>query len=1027
MSIKRVELHGHSTYSMLDGYGTPEQIAARAVELGWHACAQTDHGNCYGHVPWQKACRDAGIKPIFGCEFYIVEDSTVRSKYNESLGNESFPHITVLAKTQQGYRNFLKLMEEAWRRFYYKPRIDRELLFRYQEGLIVLTGCPTGWPSRMIDNGDIDGAYEWIKAVRDNCETSFVELVMQPGYGPSEKSAWHLFDIADKLGMRVVGTGDSHFPRADDHQVQDLMLHINFKIPVGQPKGVTLPSYQYYCSGDELLDRGMRMFAGGEEKYGYPAFDHSRTKAAIELSCEIADMCDVQITKAKSVMFPGLDRPASDVLWDLILKGLDDRISHGQIAEENRQVYLDRAKHEFDVITRKGFEHYMLAVADICNWVRSQNSLVMCRGSAGGCVILFLVGASQTDSIEHDLSFERFYDDTRPDPPDVDMDFETSMRQKVIDRIFEQYGKEYCSQVLALSLIRAKVAVVDTAQVYCIPRSEYEALSMTLDSKDDDFDGQIEELTDPEVIEVLNKHPRLRIAARLMGQVRQSTIHAAGVIVSSEPLHESIAVIEPPGKPPVSSVDKHGAAALGFLKFDLLSVSAYDVTANAARMVGLTMQDLYNLKFDDPEVYKLAKEGGVVGVFQLDGAALKVGAEIGLDTFADSYAASALCRPGAMQFVGLYKDNKENPERFEAYLSHMDPRAAAIVRPTYGVVLYQEQMMAMARQLAGMDWPTVHKLRKRVAAASFNGHTLGAEFGDPFINGCVENGIRKEEAEHWWEAIKQHGIYSFNKSHCVTYAYVSYWMLWLKRYHPDAYYAAYLAQEGVNGKNNWLMKRLIAEWRTRGGKIQMISKARPTVSFSLSQPGVICGGWMNLNGVGESTAKIVAANGPYKTWAELSHVLPPSVYGQLVETGMTGEMTNNTARLLHLAPWFPVRETQQVIKDAVDPFRKPYGIHAPGQLPWGQRAFDINVAGYVSTRYKKPRTGSFKGDQIIYTLEDETGTIVARVSTKRKEMQVKVKDAWEIGDYVVANGFWTGDGTLFVANFVPIRKWNALT
>lgn len=1021
-------LHAHTTYSMLDGYGTPEQIAERLTHLGQTACAITDHGNCYGHIPYQSAMQTADIHPVFGCEFYIVDDSSQSSsKFIKSLGVNGFPHITVIARTQAGYRNFLKLMEESYKRFYYKPRIDLELLCKYQEGLIVLTGCPTGFPTRYIEAGKIDEAHAFIKTIRDRCERSYVEMVMQPGYPPSEIACMPLIDIAEDLGMQVVATGDSHFPRPEDHKYQDLLLHITFKVPVGQVKPVTLPPYQYYSSALRMYERGIEMFDNATEIHGYRPVESEWLCKAIELSDDIAHECQVEISKAKSIAFPKPVGVTSDaMLREWMLEGLAMRKNTGKIPEGMEDAYLERAEREFDVISRKGFSDYMLAVGDVCRWAKAQDTLVMCRGSAGGSVLLWAIDASETDPIAHDLSFERFYDDTRPDPPDVDMDFETWVRPKIIEYIFQKYGHEHCAQILALSLMRAKVAVVDTAQAYCIPKSEYAALSLALDSKDDDFDGQLEDLTDPAIMDVVRKHPRLRDAGGLMGQVRQGTIHAAGVIVSAEPLHELIAVLEQPGKPPVSSVDKHAAAKLGFLKFDFLSVSAFDVLANACRKVGIKMADLYALDFDDPKVYETAKRGEVVGVFQLDGAALKVGEQIGLDKFEELYAASALCRPGAMEFVPLYKKNKEQNDAFEAYIANMDPRAAAIVRPTYGVVLYQEQMMAMARQLAGFDWPKVHKLRKRVAAASFNGHALGAEFEDPFMDGCEKNGIPRKEADAWWSAIKQHGIYSFNKSHCVTYAIVSYWMLWVKTYYPDAYYEAYLAQEGQNGKNPLLMKRLIIEWKKKGGKMQVFSRKRPTVHFTSPEPGLLCGGWADISGIGEVTAQKIIDNGPYGSWAEVATMVPTRVYGEIVETGMTGEMTDNIGKLLHLAPWFPVGKTTPDIIREVEPYRISHAIHTPAELPIGEQKFSVKVSGYVSTRFKKPRTGSFKGEQLIYTIEDETGIVSARVSTRNKDMQIKVKDAWEVGDYVVAQGWWSGDGTLFISEFIMVKKWNAV-
>lgn len=1023
-----VHLHAHTTYSPLDGYGTPKQVVDRVKSLGHKAVAITDHGNCYGHVAMDKAARDAGIKPIFGCEFYLVENAEERGRYQAGLGVEGFPHITILARTQEGYENFLKLINDASKHFYYYPLIDRKMLYRRQKGLIVLSGCPTGWPTRLIAQGREEDALRFVKDLRDNCEQAYVECVPSPGYDPSESATSVLFDIARELHMRAVLTGDAHFPRPEDHIVQNLMLHIAFKTPYNAPMRVQLAPYYYYCSASELMQRACDASNSGAEKYKRRILANEELYDALAASGDIADSCDVEIAKGRSVSFPKRgSTPPGEALWKAIVDGADERISDGMLDPAKRGAYLARAKREFDVIDAKGFSDYLLAITDICRWAKEQDTLVMCRGSAGGCQILWLTGASETDAIEHELSFERFYDENRPDPPDVDVDFETWMKPAVIKYIVDTYGQDHCASILALGLMRSKVAVIDTANVLNIPRTEYEPLTMALDSKDDELDKQMDDITDPQIVELLRKYPMLKLASKLVGQVRQASIHAAGILVSADPLYKCIAQIEVPGKAVVSSVDKHGAAALGLLKFDLLSVMAFDVTAAAARAVGLKMKDLYRLKFNDPAVYDTAKRGLAVGVFQLDGAALEVGHQIGLDEFSELYAASALCRPGASDFVGLYAENKSNAQQFQAYLDGMDPRMAAIVRPTYGVVAYQEQMMAMAR-VAGFDWPTVHKMRKRVAASSFHGFALGKEFGEPFVNGCVKNGIRREEAERWWEAIKQHGVYSFNKSHCVTYAYVTYWMLWLKTYHKEAYYTAFLAAEGAQSSPNpMLMKRLVSEYRRTGGKVAIVSYKSPTKTFTSPAPGIIVGGWGNLRGVGEATAEAVVGGAPkggYASWDDVGRRLPKNVYGLLVETGTTRIMRPNPSKLLYLAQWFPVIETAKEVEDALKSI--PHRLVRPGNLPYGRSQTDVLVRGYISTKWKKPRTGSFKGDQYLYTLEDETGVIVARVSSQRKELQHELKEKWFVGHYVVAMGWWTGDGTLFVQKYIIVRKADML-
>jgi len=1013
-----VNLHAHTTYSFLDGYGKPDQIVSRLQELDQKASAITDHGNIFAHVPVGKAMIKAGIKPIYGCEFYIVDNMFVKEgKHQKSLGVDGERHVTVFAMTQNGYTNLLKLSTLSWHDgFYYKPRIDWQTLAKYQEGLCVLSGCVGGYPSTLILKKGPEAAYNFILERRAQIEHYYIELIPQPGLGISTETFPVLMDIAMATNTPMVMTSDAHFPRPEDHIGEDTMLCIGLRTTMmDKERKIKLEGYQHYGNEVDILKRVY------DQMLGMMTPEREQMLiGAIHNTGIIADNCEVEIPHAKQLLFPGIgEKDDATVLWSWVEDGFRHRRAQGWIDDTNEGIYRERAHMEFSLMKEKGFCHYILCLTDICRWAKAQDTLVMCRGSAGGCLLLWLLGCSETNSVLHDLDFNRFMDVSRMDPPDIDVDFETKMKQPVYEYISKKYGADNVCQILALGLIRARVAVQDVAAVYGIPREEYSPLSAALDSKDDDVDLQIANLRDPAALAVLHKYPIFGMIDQLVGQARQNTIHAAGVLISSEPLTNTIAVCEQPGKPRVSSVDKHGAMDLGFLKLDLLTVMQYDVLADAVRAIGANMSWLYNLRFDDAEVYRLAKTGRVTGVFQLDGAAIRIGSQIGLDRFDEIYAVSALCRPGAADFVPLYQDNKFNPQAFQKFLTGVHPLAADIVRPTYGVLLYQEQVMKICNRLGKIPMDRVQKLRKRIANASFHGKELGAEYGDDFVRGAMENGCTESEAKHWWEAIKAHGIYSFNKAHCVTYGIVGYWMLYMMSHYPAAYFESYLKHEGASSSSNQLlMKRLIREFRRHGGEVQMIDPVLSRSSFYSPRPGLIVGGWRNLSGIGENTAEKIMAGGPYRDWKHLQQNLPVGLYYKLHEAGMTGAMRQNVPAMVELAPWMPVQFTgpqEQKIREQL-------GLARPSDLPEGEKlSGDSLVCGYVTAIQKKARTGHFKGETIIYVCEDETGAIEFRIPYKQTQLAQSFRNCIKLGDFIAIQGWWAGE-MMFLKNYELLHR-----
>ena len=1000
---------------MLDGYGKPNEIVERICELGHKSIAQTNHGNIFGHVPLEQAARKANINPIFGCEMYVVEDMAERkSRYIPSLGVNANPHVTVLAMNQIGYANLLKLSTLSWEDgYYYKPRVDWNILAKYQEGLCILSGCVAGWPSSLIINKSESEAHAFIALQRQRIEHFYVEIIPEPGLSISHQTMPVLIEIARDLNIPLVMTSDAHFPRSDDHQAEDTLLCVSLGTTMKDTnRKIKLPEYQFYCDEQELMDRALQTLSG-------QAIDINVLAQAMHNTGVIADICNVEIPKAKPLLFPGLfDKDSAHTLWDNVQTGLANRVEQGRINAADIPAYQERAAMEFAVIRDKQFCDYLLTVTDIVAWAKRQNSIVVCRGSAGGCLLLFLLGCSETDSVMHDLDFSRFMDYTRSDPPDIDIDFQSDMRERVIQYISDTYGKDNVCQIMALATIRAKQAVQDVAAVHGISRDEYAPLAAAMDSKDDDVELQIANLRDPAALAVLAKYPIFNMIDGLVGQCRQSSIHAAGVLISSEPLTNSIAVCRQPGKPAVSSVDKYGAAYLNFLKLDALTVSALDVIADTLKAIGANTEWLYRLPFDDAASYELAMSGKVAGVFQLDGSAMRIGKETRLDSLNELFAASALCRPGAMEHVPTYVRNKFNAQTFNQYLNSVHPIAAEVVKPTYGVLVYQEQLMQICNRLALMPMPEVQKLRKRVSAATTFMKELGEEFKTPFYNGCKANNVQPGEIEYWWNAIRSHGLYGFNRAHAATYGIVGYWMLYLKAHYPEAYFASFLNREGASSSSNpLLMKRLIREFRQTGGKIILLDPAQSATSFRSigynTNAPTIAGGWSNIAGIGQSQANAIIANGPYKSWQDAQSRIPPTVYYKLYECGITGHLPYNQAGVLQLAPWMPVL----AVGEAEQEIKRQINGDSPALLPESeQMRGKPTLCGYVTAKYKKARAGHFKGETIIYVLEDTEGAIEFRVSSKQTALASRAKADLLIGDYVALTGWWSGD-FLFISDY----------
>lgn len=1007
-------LHAHTTFSFLDGYGTPKQVSERLRDLGHTSCAITDHGNVVGHVPVGDAMRSLGINPVYGCEFYICDDMTQKGKHAPSLKIETtknspgpLPHITVLAKNQKGYENLLLLSTASFREgFHYKPRIDHGTLIKHQEGLVVLSGCPGGYPSRMIELGLHEEAWNLINWLRNNIENYYIEVTPSPGYDTSHKVTDVLFSWAKTAGIPVIMTADAHFPNPEDHRAQDLLLAVGLRKTVDDPtRELKLPDYQFYGDSIDILARSLSVCQST------PIEDQIQ---AINNSAIVGDSCQVEIPKGKPVSFPKIPvgKTSGEILREKCWGGLHQKISHLWVSIDDLNTYWDRTEKELSTIESRGFSDYMLAVADVVNETKSNGGLVNLRGSAGGSMILWLLNCSNTDPIAHGLSFERFYDDTRPDPPDVDIDFEKSSRPFAIDYVSHLYGKEKVAQIAGLSQMKGKGAVQNLCFGLGIHRNVYQPISDLLET------DATEESAINVMAPLIEKYPQVReLLPKVMGQLKTTTIHAAGILISSEPLYKCVGIMNGGDDQPVASVDKRGAAKLGLLKMDFLNVQALDVVGTAARLIcevtgTHSIEWLYSIPLNDPRVFLTAKSGLLAGVFQLDGAsAWKAAQAIGIDSFEDLVAASVLCRPGAIENISLYRKHKEDPQLLDRYLSQFNKNAAEIVRETNGVLMYQEQVMRFAREIAGLDWLLVHKLRKQVGdKAGLNpltGDAWRAEWSKLFVDGCKNTvGMSEEEALHWWSSIETHGGYSFNKSHGVSYGVVGYWMLWLKTYWPAQFYEAFLKLES---DNDFLRKRLIFEFKKMGGSVFMLDPVHSRKSFRSVGTKTLYGGYEDIRGIGTVTARKIENLGPFEDWSSMLNAFPKSIAAQ-IQASNFWDIDNCVPSLISvLAPWFPIPGMP-----ATDLFELTRRGIAPCSFLTPDPISSVVVGGYVTTK-------DFKSDRVVFSIEDSKSMIQVRVSKKNISGNIgKICRSLNIGDFVAVDGWWSGD-CLFVSDISVIR------
>ncbi len=759
-----VHLHVHSEYSILDGACRIPALAARAAELEMPAVTLTDHGSLAGAVELTKEAAKHGVKPIVGCEVYVADDRRALQK--------GYAHLTLLAESNEGYGNLIKLSSLGYLEgYYYKPRVDWELLERHGAGLIALSGCLSGRVCKALEESrpsDAEAELDRLAHVfgRDNVyvELQNAHLEVQGRILPQ------LTQLAERAGLPTVATGDVHYLRHEDARAHEALLCIQSGDSLKNPNHWRFDTdHFYFKSPDEMaLD-----FPGNED--------------ALRRTLEVAERCNVEIELGRIRLphfpVPG-DRDAFEYLVELCERGLEKR--YGRVTPELQ----DRLRFELKTIKEMGFADYFLIVSDFVGFAKRNGiSVGPGRGSAAGSLAAYSLDITDVDPIRYGLLFERFLNPARKDLPDMDIDFAVEGRERVINYVAEKYGRDRVAQIITFGTMAARAAVRDAGRVLEVPYGVVDRIAKLIPEGPgqtlDDCLKPGQELkqaydADPVAREIVD------LAKPLEGLVRQDGIHAAGVVIGAEPLADVVPLQQKGSdQEVVTQFSMKNVEALGLLKVDFLGLRNLDVIDKAVALVGDL--DIAKIPLDDRRTYEMLARGESTGVFQFESSGMRDALRAVKPTeFEDVIALVALYRPGPMAYIPVYARRKNGQEA----VSYIDQRLKPITGDSYGICIYQEQYMQIAKQLAGFSPAEAETLRRAIGKKI---HELMASLKDKFLEGCATNGVTPSVADQLWKDMEQSQDYSFNKAHAACYALIAYRTAWLKANHPKEYMAALIS------------------------------------------------------------------------------------------------------------------------------------------------------------------------------------------------------------------------------------------
>ncbi len=1011
-----VHLHNHSHYSLLDGLPKIKPMVKRAKELGFEALALTDHGNVYGAIEFYKACKENEIKPIIGQEMYLAPHSLSQKRPRI---DDKYNHLIVLAKNLTGYRNLLKLTTIANKEgFYYKPRIDMEVLAKHADGLICLSGCLRGPVSQAIIAGQEEKAKEIALRFKELLGNDFYfEVQHHPGLEKQQLVNQTLFRFSEELGIKTVATCDCHYLHKEDSEAQDLLVCIGTGKEVSDTNRLDMREVDLSMKSEEQIRSG---FA-----------DHPE---AVDETVRVAEKIELEIPLGE-FHFPLYEIPqgytADEWLYDRAHRGLAVRYGYmnaeeaeaatiEQIKERFDQddaFVIERLRYELEIIKVKKYPEYFLIYSDFCKWTKKQGIMSTTRGSAAGSLVSYSMEILDVNPLDYNLPFERFLNPLRPSAPDIDFDIQDDRRHEVVQYVIDTYGEDKVAHIITFGTMAARGAVRDVGRALGMRYGDVDRISKMIPMGAQGFPMTIERALEenPELKKAYQTEPNTRrlldYAKKVEGCARHSSIHAAGVVIAPGPLTDFTAVqVDPDTGGNVTQYEMKSIEEAGLVKMDFLGIRNLSILGRAIEIIKRTRGkeiDILNIPLDDPKTFDMLSKGQTFGVFQLGGRGMtRYLMELQPTTIHDIMAMVALFRPGPMESIPEYIARKKDPSK----VTYPDPRLETVLEKSYGIMTYQDDVLLTAITIAGYDWLEADKLRKAM------GKKIPAEMAaqkEKFIDGAQSHGgLTKKQAQDLFKLIEPFAAYGFNKAHAASYGLVAYQTAYMKANFPVEYMAALMTAEYHDlGK----IADAIRECQRLGIRVLAPDINESLSNFTVMDSKTIRFGLLAIKNVGQGIIDVIIEerkkNGPFKDLADLmtrveDRNLNKKTLENLAKAGALDSLAERNTVLMNMEQILSFAKIQQQVKSSgqsmlfssmqkeqaslylqpVDP------ASAKEQLMWEKELLGVYLSSHPFKKIAKAFDGKVSKLERIDDCPDNHLVCVAAMITDAKTITTKKGD-----------------------------------
>lgn len=901
-----VHLHCHTEYSLLDGAIKIKDLCRKAKDFGMPACAITDHGNLYGALNFYLECKKVGIKPIIGCEVYVCHDHTDKSSALARVRH----HLVLLAKNRQGYQNLIKIVSAgSLEGFYVRPRVDKEILRKHSEGIIALSACLSGEIPRVLRNEGLDKGIELAREYADIFPDHFYLEIQENGIQVQKEVNELLLKVSEETGLPLVATNDCHYLNADDYQAHDVLLCIQTQAKVDDENRMRFDTTELHYKSPEEMEK-----------------DFSHVPEALENTVRIAEMVEDYDFDFNTYHFPLYELPEGiseeDEFRRLSREGLKTRLATMDYEVDEKE-YWDRLESEMDTICGMGFPSYFLIVQDFINWAKNENIPVgPGRGSAAGSLVAYALRITNIDPLPYNLLFERFLNNERVSMPDIDVDFCEAKRQEVIEYVGRKYGEASVAQITTFGKMMAKGVVRDVGRALGMTFQETDRIAKLIPT---DFKMTIEKAMEmePELRRIYNTEPEIKklldTSLRLEGLSRHASIHAAGLVMSDKPMLEYLPLYRGRNENDVvTQFDMKMVEKVGLVKFDFLGLRNMTVIANTIKNIkaqGKEAPDMDTLPLDDPDTYRLYASGDTDGIFQVESSGMRQYLrQLRPTVFEDIIAMLALYRPGPLK-SGMV-DEFIKRKHGQVKVSYPLPSLEQCLKDTYGVIVYQEQVMQIAQIVAGYTLGGADLLRR--AMGKKDPAAMAAE-RSKFVTGAKENKVDEDKANEIFDLMEKFAEYGFNKSHSAAYALISYQTAYLKAHYKTEFMAALLSSE--MGDQDKLLK-YAAACRDMGVKILSPDVQKSRWKFTVDGDDVVFG-LGGIKNVGkEAVRELVKSrekDGPFSSLLDLCIRVPgrrltKRVLENMIKAGACDDFGITRAGMFAALDTVSVR-AQKIVKD----------------------------------------------------------------------------------------------------------------